>query len=135
MKKVLIIIGQRQFRNELVSFISFEGYEVISAKDGVEGLQKALQFKPDIIVSNIKMSRLNGYDLLRTLKQIKITREIPFIFLSAKNQASDVRNALLLGADDYLIKPLNPSCIVHSIRLVLIKQKKRTQQFSIEEFN
>ena len=123
--KILIVESKAKIRKQLKSFLVLEGYDVLTAENGNEALQKTLLNKPDIIISDIIISQLNGYDLLKTLKQIKSTKSIPFIFLTSKNNISYIRSALLLGADDYLLKPIEINCLTNSIYVAMKKNLKK----------
>ena len=84
-----------------------EGYEVIAAADGVEGLARAHEDRPDVIILDVMMPRMNGLDVARALKGTDDTRDIPIILLSAKAQATDVAEGRHV-ADDYITKPFDP---------------------------
>ena len=85
-----------------------EGYNVITANDGVEGLARARADRPDIVLLDIMMPRMDGLEVTRALKGDADTRSIPIILLSAKAQLSDVQQGRDMGADDYLTKPFDP---------------------------
>jgi len=96
-----------------------EGYDVIVAKDGEEGLEQARTGDPDVIVTDIMMPRLSGLDLLTALKQDAKTAEIPVILLSAKAQTGDVRIGLEAGAADYITKPFEPLDLLERVQRLL----------------
>ena len=96
-----------------------EGYEVIVAKDGEEGLELARTGAPDVIVSDIMMPRLSGLELLAALKEDTKTAEIPVILLSAKAQTGDVRSGLEAGAADYITKPFEPLDLLERVQRLL----------------
>lgn len=129
MKKILIVDNNKPLRNQMAYFLFNEGFKTLNANDGIEGIQKALQYKPDVIISDILMPRLDGYDFLRSLKQIKATQKIPFIFVSANNQVEDIRKSMLLGADDYLIKPIDLNILIQSIRMAMKKHSPVSADF------
>jgi DNA-binding response OmpR family regulator len=85
-----------------------EGYKVMTANDGVEGLEKARKERPDIVLLDIMMPRMDGLEVTKALKGDASTKDIPIILLSAKAQASDVQVGKDMGADDYLTKPFDP---------------------------
>jgi len=122
--KILVIDDFEPLLEEIVEFLHYEGFEVESATDGAEGIQKAMTFKPDIIVCDIQMPKINGYDVYRTLEKITETASIPFIYLTALAQAEDFRRGLELGADDYLIKPFKLDVLLHSINKRLEKYNR-----------
>ena len=85
-----------------------EGYKVSCANDGVEGLEKARAERPDIVLLDIMMPRMDGLEVTKALKGDPETKDIPIILLSAKAQASDIQAGKDMGADDYLTKPFDP---------------------------
>jgi DNA-binding response OmpR family regulator len=85
-----------------------EGFRVSTANDGVEGLEKARAVRPDIVLLDIMMPRMDGLEVTKALKGDPETKDIPIILLSAKAQASDIQAGKDMGADDYLTKPFDP---------------------------
>jgi DNA-binding response OmpR family regulator len=92
-----------------------EGFAVRTAADGAEGLAAARAEPPDVIVSDVMMPKMNGLELVRGLKSDPLTAGIPVILLSAKAQASDVRDGRDAGADDYVTKPFEPLDLVDRV--------------------
>ncbi|MFN2607658.1 MAG: response regulator transcription factor [Acidimicrobiales bacterium] len=85
-----------------------EGFDVVSAADGQEGLERATADQPDVVLSDIMMPRLDGLQLLARLKADPATAGLPVVLLSAKAQTAEVERGLALGADDYVTKPFDP---------------------------
>lgn len=106
--KVLLVDDDPVILRLLQVNFEMEGYTVICANDGVEGLEKARSERPDIVLLDIMMPRMDGLEVTRKLKGSDETRHIPIILLSAKAQASDVQVGREMGADDYLTKPFDP---------------------------
>ncbi len=104
-KRVLIIEDDRGLIKTLYNLLVIEGYEVLSAESGESGIKLAFEILPDIIVSDIVLNRISGYDILRILKANSKTASIPFIFLTGKVKEKDRAYGLELGADAYLEKP------------------------------
>ena len=100
------------------------GFEVIEARNGLEAVEKAQQVHPDLIVLDIKMPRMNGYEACRRLKEIPELRDVPVIFLSAKGQRQEIEEGLGVGAEDYILKPFAPEELIAKVRRVLGLQKK-----------
>ena len=123
-KKILIIDDFEPLLAEVVEFLSMEGYTTLSAKDGAEGIQVALQYKPDLIICDIEMPKLNGYEVYKSLEQIPVTSGIPFVFLTARAQPEDFRTGLRLGADDYLIKPFE----LDELMLTVVKRLEKNEK-------
>ncbi len=132
MSSILIVEDEKEIRQNLVDLFESENFEVYSAKDGVEGYESALKNLPDIILSDIKMPRMDGLEMFAKLEQNKETSTIPFVFLSAKAELSDFRAGMSLGADDYLIKPINVDEIFHVVKKRL--QKREREKNEIDEF-
>ena len=107
-----------------------EGYEVITAKDGVEGLELAEKHLPDVIVCDVMMPRMDGHTVLQKLHGQSRTATIPFIFLSALGAIDHVREGMGLGADDYLEKPVHPKDLIRTVATRL----RRSQQIRAEEY-
>lgn len=107
MKKILIIEDDTILRENTAEFIRGHNFEVFIAKDGLEGVQKTLKHLPDLIICDISMPNMDGYDFYNTIKQIKSTSTIPLVFFSAKAEKEDIRTGMQLGADDYITKPFN----------------------------
>jgi DNA-binding response OmpR family regulator len=99
-----------------------EGFDVLSAHDGVEGIEVARASRPDIIISDIMMPRASGLELVEALKGDNDTSAIPIILLSAKAQAADLKAGLDAGADDYVTKPFEPLDLVDRVNALLDKR-------------
>ena len=108
MKKqtILFIEDNLEILENTIEILELEGYEVLGAPNGEAGLDLALHHKPDLIISDIEVPRINGYDLLRKLKVNPATASIPFVFLSASAQNEDIEKGKMSGANTYLIKPI-----------------------------
>ena len=101
-----------------------EGFEVISASDGQEGLERAATDHPDVILSDIMMPRLDGLQLLTRLKDDPATADLPVVLLSAKAQKAEIAEGLALGADDYVTKPFDPLELLDRVNAALDKHRK-----------
>ena len=96
-----------------------EGFNVSTANDGVEGLEKARAERPDIVLLDIMMPRMDGLQVTKALKGDPETKDIPIILLSAKAQASDIQAGKDIGADDYLTKPFDPLELLERVNELL----------------
>jgi two-component system alkaline phosphatase synthesis response regulator PhoP len=96
-----------------------EGYEVVTALDGEQALEKVAQQKPDLIVLDIMMPKLDGYETCKALKSREETKDIPVILLSAKGRNVDQKTGFEVGADDYITKPFSPRKLVERINSIL----------------
>ncbi|MBL8165954.1 MAG: response regulator [Anaerolineae bacterium] len=121
--KILVVEDEQVIREEVVTWLSFEGYDVISACDGREGLQIASVHQPDLVVSDITMPELDGYGLLLELQKQIHTKSIPFIFLTARSDKSFVRHGMELGADDYVTKPFTRGDLLSAINARLSRHR------------
>lgn len=106
MKSILVIEDQPQMRRNLLTILEMEGFRVLAAEDGGAGVRLAREELPDLILCDIMLPDIDGYQVLHGLRTHKPTAPIPFIFLTAKGEKSDFRTGMNLGADDYLPKPV-----------------------------
>lgn len=105
---------------ELIAYrLGRSGYAVQEAADGAEALRLALADPPDLLVLDVMMPKLDGYELTRRLRADPATRQVPVILLTARAQEADVSQGFAVGADDYLRKPFNPDELVARVRAVL----------------
>jgi len=116
MSKILVIEDAEPLRSDIMEMLTFEGFEVKGAENGIVGIDVAREYVPDLIVCDIMMPELDGYDVLESLRQDGSTAAIPFIFLTAKTDRSDMRHGMGLGADDYLTKPFEAQELLGTIR-------------------
>ncbi len=123
MCKVLIVEDETNIRNNLREILEMSGYEVTVAENGEEALIALAGEMPDIILSDILMPVMNGYDLLRNVQANPKLRHLPFLFLSAKIELEDIRNGMNLGADDYLTKPVKYQELIKAIEMRINRRK------------
>ena len=121
MKTVLLIEDDIVLRENTAELLELASYEVIKASNGKSGVTLAKKKLPDIIICDIMMPELDGYGVLELLSKNKATKHIPFIFLSAKTERSDVRKGMNLGADDYITKPFTEDDLISAIESRLAK--------------
>jgi DNA-binding response OmpR family regulator len=100
-----------------------EGFEVLTAADGEEGLERARADHPDLVLSDIMMPRLDGLQLLTELRADPATSRLPVVLLSAKAQNTEVERGLALGADDYVTKPFDPMELLDRVNAILDKHR------------
>ncbi len=134
-KKILVIEDTAAVRENIVAILQLEGYEVIEASNGEEGIAKALEEKPDLIISDILMPKVSGLEVLETIRKTKELETVPFILLTARAERSDMRLGMSKGADDYLIKPFQIDELLETIQRQLQRAEKieREIQEKIEE--
>ncbi len=104
--KILIIEDQATMRRNVALMLQLEGYNALTAANGVEGLEAARRELPELILCDVMMPEMDGHDCLRALREDEALRHTPFIFLTAKGDRNDVREGIGLGADAYLTKPV-----------------------------
>lgn len=121
MKHVLVIEDDKALRENTEELLELAGYTVITAPNGKIGIQLAFENLPDIIICDIMMPEVDGYGVLKELTSSSKTKQIPFIFLSAKTEHKEIRKGMDLGADDYLTKPFEEDDLISAIESRLAK--------------
>jgi two-component system, sensor histidine kinase and response regulator len=120
--KILVIEDEPNVRENLVELLEAEDFEVLSAQNGFEGIALAQEHRPKLILCDVTMPELDGYDVLSNLRQDPEIAITPFIFLTAKAAAEEIRQGMNLGADDYLTKPFSRQELLTAIQARLSKQ-------------
>lgn len=115
MKKILLVEDNEDIRENTAKIISLSNYKVSTAENGVEGLEKALEIKPDLIICDIMMPLLDGYGVLHAVQKNDAIKNTPFIFLTAKTERDDFRKGMELGADDFITKPFEVTELLNAI--------------------
>ena len=105
MPKILVIEDDENIRESLVELLEMKSYVLLSADNGVQGLEKAKSEKPDLILCDVMMPGLNGYEVIEAVRRTAELSRVPFVFLSAKAMENDVERGIQLGANIYLTKP------------------------------
>lgn len=121
MNKILLIEDDKVLRENTAEILELSDYEVHTASNGRQGVKRAMELLPDLIICDIMMPELDGYGVLNELSRNEQTRTIPFIFLSAKTEHRDIRKGMELGADDYLTKPYEEVELIGAIESRLAK--------------
>ncbi|MDY7015969.1 MAG: response regulator [Cyanobacteriota bacterium] len=129
MTTILVIEDETALRNNVIALLKAEGFESLGAEDGERGIELAREVAPGLIVCDIMMPGVDGYTVLERLQTNPKTALIPFIFLTAKSERSDIRKGILLGADDYLTKPFDAEELFSAIAARLKKQELLYQRF------
>ena len=122
-KKILLVEDEPILRDSIHDTIVSCGFEVVVAENGDEALLLAKTFLPDLIISDILMPESDGYWLLDSVRNDASLRAIPFIFMTAKSERSDIRNGMNLGADDYIVKPFSSAELMNSIQARLSRDE------------
>jgi DNA-binding response OmpR family regulator len=125
MAKILIAEDDRDIR-ELVDWaLTFAGHQIFKASDGAEAVELAPKVLPDLIMMDIRMPRMTGYQACIALKQIEATKDIPVVFLSAKGQETEIEAGFDAGAYDYLLKPFEFEDLARRIADILQKKSEK----------
>jgi DNA-binding response OmpR family regulator len=132
MKKILVIEDEKEIRDKILIILKHEGYETIFAENGKLGVNVAHKENPDLILCDIMMPEMNGLEVYSEINHISNHEIIPFIFLSAKSDKSDIRKAMHLGAADYITKPFEINDLLDTLKTQLSKKEEIEQQIQDE---
>mgnify|MGYP001384038930 CR=1 FL=1 len=130
MKKILVIEDDYAVLSGIVDLLEAKGYSAFTAPDGKEGVKVAKELIPDLIICDVMMPKLDGYQVLQELSTNNATSFIPFIFLTAKAEMKDLREGMNLGADDYRVKPYDAPVLLKSIEKRLEKSEELKKFYS-----
>jgi DNA-binding response OmpR family regulator len=109
MKTILVVDDENNIRKSIEFCLEQAGYSIITSQDGLTGMQLALESKPDLILLDLVLPKMNGNLVCEALKSEESTSSIPIIIMSAKAEEEDIEKARMHGADDYLVKPFTPN--------------------------
>jgi DNA-binding response OmpR family regulator len=121
MAKILIAEDERDIRDLIEFTLKYAGHEVIKARNGTEAVEMASEAQPDLILLDVRMPRMTGYEVCRALKATDKVKDIPVVFLSAKGQQAEMDTGLDAGAYDYILKPFAPDQLTRRIAAILVK--------------
>jgi len=119
MTKILIAEDERDIRDLVVFTLQFGGYEVVATGNGAELVSAAPTEKPDLILSDVRMPKMTGYEACQALKANPDTKDIPIVFLSAKGQEEEVSKGMSAGATAYILKPFAPDVLLSRVKEIL----------------
>ncbi len=129
-KKILLVEDNEDMRENTAEILQLAQYKVITAANGKEGIEMAESENPDLIICDIMMPVLDGYGVLHMLSKNESTSSIPFIFLTAKAERSDLRKGMEMGADDYLTKPFDDIELLNAVESRLKKAELLKKDFA-----
>lgn len=132
MSKILVIEDEFLIRENLLERLGAEGFDTVGAENGSDGIKLAIADKPDLIICDVMMPEVDGYEVLKTLRQNPHTAAVPFIFLTAKADKAALRQGMELGADDYLTKPFTKTELLGAVATRLEKHAVVAQHFEEE---
>jgi DNA-binding response OmpR family regulator len=121
---ILVAEDERDIRDLIVFTLQISGFNVIQAPNGEEAVKKASEVKPDLILLDVRMPKMTGYEACEMLKEQEDTKDIPIVFLSAKGQETEISTGLELGAEDYFLKPFTPDDLIQQVNKILAKYGK-----------
>lgn len=131
MNKILLIEDNMEVRENTAEILELSGYQVTTANDGKQGLEKLKEVHPDLIICDIMMPVLDGYGVLHIISKNPETAHIPFIFLTAKVEREDIRKGMNQGADDYLTKPFDDIELLGAVEARLKRTKQIQNEYDI----
>jgi CheY-like chemotaxis protein len=121
MAKILIAEDERDIRDLVAFTLRFAGHEVVVATNGEEAVEMAPQVNPDLILMDVRMPRMTGYEACKAMKANPDVKDIPVVFLTARGQESEIQQGLEAGAEEYLLKPFAPDQLTSRVKAILGK--------------
>ncbi len=121
---ILVAEDERDIRELIVFTLQLAGLRVVDVPNGEEAVKKAQEIVPDLILMDVRMPKMTGFEACKALKQQPATKDIPVIFLSAKGQEAEIHTGLELGAEEYFLKPFAPEDLTRQVNKVLDKYGK-----------
>jgi len=132
MKTILVIEDQPVMRQKTVTILKMEGFQVLEAPNGAEGIRLAIEELPDLILCDIMMPERDGYQVLQAVRVNRATATTPFIFFTAKGEKPDLRAGMNLGADDYLVKPTPRMDLLEAVEARFERQRLQDERLRNE---
>jgi two-component system sensor histidine kinase/response regulator len=129
MQKILVIDDDVSITSNLKVILQMDNFDVITANDGKSGVDLALEHRPDLIICDINMPKMNGLEVLRVLRTEPLTFNIPFLFLTVKSNKEELRKGMEEGADDFLTKPYTNEEIIKAVEIRLQKVKENQKYY------
>ena len=121
MAKILIAEDERDIRDLVAFTLRFAGYEVFAAANGEEAVELATRVNPDLILMDVRMPRMTGYEACKVMKANPDLKDIPVVFLTARGQETEIQQGLEAGAEEYLLKPFAPDQLTTRVKAILAK--------------
>lgn len=123
MAKILVAEDERDIRDLIAFTLQFAGHQVVTASNGEELYQFAVKEVPELILTDVRMPKMTGYEACKLIKAEAALQHIPIVFLSAKGQESEVQTGLSVGAEEYLLKPFAPDQLTKKVAEILARPK------------
>lgn len=124
MTRILIAEDERDIRDLITFTLQYAGYEVLAVSNGEEAVKMAQQETPDLVLMDVRMPRMTGYEACAAMKADPKLKDVPVIFLSAKGQDAEIQTGLQSGAEEYLLKPFAPDQLIKRIQTIMQKYGK-----------
>jgi CheY-like chemotaxis protein len=121
MAKILIAEDERDIRDLVAFTLRFAGHEVSAAANGEEAVELATKVNPDLILMDVRMPRMTGYEACKVMKANPELKDIPVVFLTARGQETEIQQGLDAGAEEYLLKPFAPDQLTTRVKAILAK--------------
>ena len=121
---ILVVEDERDIRELIVFTLQLDGFNVVQAVNGEDAIKKVRDITPDLILMDVRMPKMTGFEACKALKNDEKTQDIPIVFLSAKGQETEVKTGLELGASDYLLKPFAPDELSERVNKILLENGK-----------
>lgn len=121
MAKIVIAEDERDIRDLITFTLRFAGHDVIATANGVEAVEAVRREVPDLILMDVRMPKMTGYEACEIMKKDDAIKHIPVVFLSAKGQESEVRTGMEAGAEEYILKPFAPDQLTNKVTELLTK--------------
>jgi DNA-binding response OmpR family regulator len=125
-KKILVAEDEPDIRGLITFSLKYAGFAVVEALNGEEALDMAAAENPDLVLLDVRMPKLNGYEVCKILKSQDATKGIPIVFISARGQEAEIKRGLELGAEEYILKPFAPDELYRRVQVIL--QRGRTKR-------
>lgn len=126
-RKILVAEDEPDIRALIAFSLRYAGYQVVEAVNGTDAVALAEQELPDLILLDVRMPKVNGYEACRLLKARASTRDIPIIFLSARGQDAEIKHGLALGAEEYILKPFAPDELYRRVGSILERLEQQAK--------
>jgi len=124
-EKLLVVDDERDFVDVIFERLGAKGFDVLKAFNGREGMEKAFLTRPDLIILDVSMPEMNGYDVCRKLRLDENFRDTPIIMLTARFQPNDIRFGMGMGASAYLTKPLELELLLNTVEMLLKSKRSK----------
>ena len=124
---ILFAEDEEDIRNLIAFTLNYAGHQVIATANGEQALQASLHHTPDLVMLDVRMPRMSGYEACEKIKSNELTKNIPVVFLSAKGQENEIQTGLEIGAQEYILKPFSPEDLIKRINQILANKSESDQ--------